>query len=250
MGKKHEKKQKKNNHTLYALVILTLGIAIIVMTVLLLFHVQTIVISGNEYVSSSEIAASIQDDKYAGNSLYVLAKDAMGKITFPKAVESAEIRMKAPWSIKVTVKEKEIIGCIIVGDEYVYFDEEGMVLRKSPVPKEGIPYIEGTEVEEAVLYEKLPVEEERLFRNVKDAVESFRQYDVVPERIVSSGADLTVYIGEVCVELGSGDMELKISQIPPIIEKLEGKTGTLDLRHYNDSSEIISFKEGEFPEIE
>ena len=50
--------------------------------------------------------------------------------------------------------------------------------------------------------------------------------------------------------LGSGDMELKISQIPDILTKLEGKKGTLDLRYYNELTEIISFKEGEFPKTE
>lgn len=49
------------------------------------------------------------------------------------------------------------------------------------------------------------------------------------------------------MEFGSSDMELKVDQLPDILTKLGEKSGTLDLRHYNDSTEIISFKEGELP---
>ena len=97
---------------------------------------------------------------------------------------------------------------------------------------------------------EFPVKEKRIFRNIVDASESFEQYSVTPDRVLCDGANLTVYIGDICVTLGSGDMELKISQIPDILTKLEGKKGTLDLRYYNELTEIISFKEGEFPKTE
>ena len=54
------KEQKKTGRTIYALTVLILGILIIVMSASLLFHVQTIEVSGNEYVNSSEIGESIQ----------------------------------------------------------------------------------------------------------------------------------------------------------------------------------------------
>ena len=106
MGKKKKKKERKTGggHTLYAIVVLLLAIAIFVMSMLLLFHVQTIQIRGNKYVESSTVAKSIQSDKYATNTLYIMVKNALGKIKYPKSVESAKIRMKAPWSIQVTVK--------------------------------------------------------------------------------------------------------------------------------------------------
>lgn len=248
--KKKEKKQKTKAHTLYAFVVLLLAAAIVAMSVLLLFHVQTIEIAGNAYVSSQEISDSIQSDQYTKNSLYLMGKNMAGQLALPKSVESAKIRMKTPWSIRITVREKKIMGYTVSGDEYVYFDEKGMVLHKSPVLIEKIPHIEGIEVQDAPLYETLPVKEKRLFRNIREAKQAFVRYELKPERLVSNGAGLTAYLGNVCAELGSGDMELKIMQIPPILAKLEGKTGTLDLRHYNENSEIISFREGELPKTD
>lgn len=240
---KKQKKKKKRGHALYAFVVLTLGVIIIVLSFLLLFHVQTIEVAGNEHISTTEIAETIQSDKYSSNSLYVLAKSRLGRITYPKAAESVTIHMAAPWKLKVTVKEKKIIASVLVNDEYVFFNEEGLVISKSMVMTDEVPFIEGTLAPEASVNEILPVQEKRVFRNIKDALKAFENCGVTPARIVSQGANLSIYLDRVCVELGSGDMELKIMQIPPIMEKLEGKEGTLDLKHYNETTEIITFKE-------
>ena len=243
------KKQKKMGRTIYALTVLILGLLIIVMSVLLLFHVQTIEVSGNKYVNSSEIGESIQKNSRTKNSLYLLGKNLLGKIEYPKAVVSAKIRLKTPWSIKVEVKEKKIMAYAVVDDEYVYFDEQGIVLCKSAILMEGIPCIEGISAN-AELYKKLPIEEKRLFSNIDTMLTSLDKWKIKPERIVSAGADLTIYTGKICITLGSGRMEEKVSQLSPILKKLEGKTGTLDLRHYGEVTETITFKEGELPKKE
>lgn len=243
------KKQKKTGHTVYAFTVLILGIVIIVMSFLLLFHVQTIEVSGNEYVNSSEIGESVQKSSKTKNSLYLLGKNWLGKIEYPKAIVSAKIHMKTPWSIKVKVKEKQITGYTVMDKEYVYFDEKGMVLCKSPVLIEGIPCIEGISAN-AELYKKLPVKEKRLFSNIDVMLNALHKWEINPDRIVSEGANLTIYIGKVCVTLGSGNMTEKVSQLPPILKKLEGKAGTLDLRHYGEATETITFKEGELPKKE
>lgn len=246
-NKKKKKQTTGGGHTLYAIVVLMLACAIFVMAGLLLFHVQTMEISGNQYVESSSIAKSIQSDKYASNSLYIMAKNALGEIKYPKSVESAKIYMKSPWSIKVVIKEKKAIGCTLIRDEYILFDEEGIVLGTSPIQPEGILFAEGIQAEKVKMNEKLPVKEDRVFRNIVDLSDALSQYSMKPDRLVCNGANLTVYMGGICVELGSGDMELKVNQLPEILSKLEGKKGTLDLRHYNEMTEIISFKEGELP---
>ncbi|WP_461816264.1 cell division protein FtsQ/DivIB [Faecalimonas sp.] len=238
------KKRKKVGRTIYALTVLILGILIIIMVVLLLFHVQTIEVSGNTYVSSSAIGESIQKNSKTKNSLSFLSKNLLGKIDYPKAIESAKISLKTPWSIKVTVKEKKIMGYTITNGTYVYFDENGMVLYKSAMQLEKIPYIEGLSTR-AELYKKLPVQEKRIFSNIDTMLKELDKWRIKPEQIVSDGADLTIHVRKIVIMLGSGNMKEKISQLPPILKKLEGKEGTLDLRHYGETTETITFKEGE-----
>ncbi len=55
-------------------------------------------------------------------------------------------------------------------------------------------------------------------------------------------------MGQVCISLGNHVTPEKMAQIPPILEKLEGKEGTLHLESYSGSQETITFDVGEFPE--
>ena len=96
------------------------------------------------------------------------------------------------------------IGCTLIQDEYVLFDGEGIVLGTSPIQPEGILFAEGIQAEEVKANEQLPVKEDRVFRNIVDLSEALAQYSIEPDRLVCNGANLTVYIGNVCVELGSG----------------------------------------------
>jgi cell division protein FtsQ len=52
---------------------------------------------------------------------------------------------------------------------------------------------------------------------------------------------MNLYFNGVCVKLGKSNFDKKIVELPPILEKLEGKEGTLFMEHY--TSGRISFKE-------
>ena len=73
------------------------------------------------------------------------------------AMEEANVTMKNPWTVKVTIKEKRVAGYIVSGDECIYFDKDGIVLAKTKELWDGIPCIEGLEVKKVQLYKALPV---------------------------------------------------------------------------------------------
>ena len=110
MGNQRPKKKqgnKKNGkkHHVYAVIVLLLAAAIIIIGGILLFYIQEIEVSGNEYCDSQEIVNCVQNDKLSDNSLYVVAKYSMGKGTVPKCLDSLKVRMKNPWTLQITVKE-------------------------------------------------------------------------------------------------------------------------------------------------
>ena len=72
-------KQKKNrgykmSHKIYALTVIVLGLAIILLALFLLFYVQKIEVKGNEYTDSQEIVDLVEEDPLSKNSLYLLYK--------------------------------------------------------------------------------------------------------------------------------------------------------------------------------
>ncbi|MEF9942193.1 MAG: hypothetical protein RSA90_00365 [Lachnospiraceae bacterium] len=243
-----EKRPKKKRYLFYAFIVILLGIAIIIISTLLLTHVQKISIDGNEYITDDEIAKWVQDDPYARNSLYILWKYKTGRYKIPPNMEKADISLSAPWTVKVQVKEKKIVAYTLSDKDYVYFDKDGLVIARNSEFRDDIPGIEGIEASDIELYKVLPVKDTKVFKNILDVTEVLKRSELIPERIVCQDADITLYFGTVCVQLGKGNLEEKIIQISPILEKLGDQSGTLHLEHFSEGSETISFEKGVIPE--
>lgn len=240
-----KKKPKKKSHKLYALIIIILGFAILTLTVFVLFHMQSMKVSGNEYTSETELVSWVKEDKYAVNTLYLLAKFKWGDIVLPPNIERVEAGIKNPWTFTLRVTEKKIMGGILQGNDYVYFDKDGFVVLITPDKREGVPHVEGLMTSEVKLYQTLKVSDKKIFRNILDVSNMIVQCELSPDRIECSGEDINLYFGSIRVLLGSGNMKNKILQIPPILEKLAGQTGTLHLEYYSDTSQSISFRAGD-----
>lgn len=241
-------KKKKKSHRLYALIVIILGFAIIALAILILFYVQKIEISGNEYCSDEEIADTVKNDKYSINTLYILGKYALGYGAELPCMESMNIRLKNPWTLKVTVKEKTIVGFVQDGDKYAYFDKEGMVVLKTTDFIKGLPSIQGISMKDMELYQTIKSGDSKIFEEILETSREAKRYDLSTDRIVCREDKIYLYIGKICINLGSSVSSEQIAQIGPIMEKLEGQEGTLHLENYTEGSKTITFDIGELPE--
>lgn len=248
MEKIKRRTKEKRAQRLYALTVIILGIAIFVMGFIVLFHIQKIEIKGTEYASKTEIVKWMQDGNFTSNSLYVLMQNKLGYKEPLGFMEEVKVSMKNPWTLKVTVKEKEMVGCFVSKDGYNYIDGQGVVVKKDTVSRQAIPVVEGLEMEEPILYETIRAKDERAKDIILDALRYAKDEELAPDRILSNDNGLTMVFGRVYVNLGIGNLENKILQISPILEKLSGQEGTLHLEYFSDESTKISFKKGEIPE--
>lgn len=241
-------RRRRKSHRLYAFLVIALGLAIIVMAVLLLFHVQKIKVEGNTYCTDGEILESVQNDKFSTNTLYVFGKYLLGAGEQPACLESMKVSLGNPWTLRVKVKEKQIVGYLYDGQEYAYFDRDGLVVKKDTTYVEGVPRVEGLEVKEIVKYKPLKSEDSPIFEEILEASNELKKYSLSTEKIVCKDSRLYLYIGKICVSLGSSVTPEKIAQIPPIVEELGKKEGTLHLETYSEEQKTITFNKGEFPE--
>lgn len=240
--KRKHKKKKGFGHYLYAFVVLVLTIANISLALLLLTYVQDISVSGTKYSEEGEIVEWIQEDPLTRNSLYTLWKFNSGSYDdMPAYLDDVSVSLGAPWKVKVKVQEKEIMGCILSDGTYMYIDKEGLVLKESAESMERIPVIEGLAVGEVSLFEKIEVEDEKIFSYIANISDEIQQNELSPDRIVWEEDSMNLYFGDICVQLGKSNFDEKLVQVAPILEQLEGKSGTLHLEHYNSLSSKISF---------
>ncbi|MDY2814906.1 MAG: hypothetical protein SOU03_13280 [Dorea sp.] len=233
--------KKKKSHRLYAAVVLILAAAILVLGILILFYRQAIEVSGNDYCTEQEIVNIIQEDKYSINTIYAVVKYAAGYGEKLPCLESMKVGMKNPWTLKVTVKEKQIVGYVKEGKKYFYFDKNGMVVYESNVLRKGLPSITGVEVRNIQLYETLECDNAQIFEEILETSKEVKKSNLNPDKIVCEKNQIYLYIGKVRINLGNSVSSEQVAQIKPIMEKLGEKEGTLHLENYSEDRTTITF---------
>lgn len=245
--KQKKKSRHKMSHKVYALVVMVLGLVIILLALFLLFYVQTIEVKGNEYTDSQEIIDTVKEDPFSINSLYLLYKYDLKGTEIPGNLESMDVTLTAPWSVRVNIKEKKILGYVKDGDTNYYFDKDGVVVREDTQAMIDVPCIEGLDASGAELYKPLENESRELFQSILKLTRLVKEYSLSPDRIVCSSDDIHLYFGQVCVMLGDDITQDKVAQISPILEKLDGRQGTLHLEHFETEGSAVTFKPDELP---
>ncbi len=240
------KKKKKKSNRIYMAVVSILGIAIIVLAAAVLFRVQTIKVEGNHYCTDRQIKEMVQSDKYSVNSLYILGKYFLDKGEVLPCLDSVKISLKSPWDVKVTVKEKPMIGYLMVDKECICFDKEGLVVYKDSEPPEGIPRVNGIEVKDPKLYKPIKSGDSGIFEEILKTTRELKKYDLAIKKILCKNGNIYIYIKKTCVSLGNTVSAEQIAQIQPIMEKIGKKKGTLHLENYSENQETITFNKGEF----
>lgn len=245
MGNRSSKKRKKKNHRLYAAVVLILGIVIMVLAAGLLFYIQEIQVTGNQYCGSQEIIDCVQNDKASVNSIYVKLKYALGMGKKPACLDEMEIRMKNPWTVQVKVKEKEVIGYVKHKKTYLWLDKDGLVVCKENTAPADVSEISGFRLKKKKLYETLKTSNAARFSMALEACEESLKYGYRTEKITLEEYELYMYLENIRACLGTSVSSEKIAQIGPIVEKLDGRAGILHLESYSEENTAITFDEEE-----
>lgn len=246
MGSRASKKRKKKkNHHLYAAIVLVLGTIIITLGIVLLFYIQEIQVTGNQYCRSQEIIDCVQNDKASTNAIYVKIKYALGRGKKPACLDTMEVHMKNPWTLKVTVKEKQVVGYVKNKKTYLWLDKEGLVVSKENEAPAEVPRIEGFKLKQKKRYEQLRTSNAAIFSKALDACEESLKYGLETKKITLEGHQLYMYLGNVRACIGTSVSSEKIAQIKPIMEKLGEKAGTLHLESYSEDNTAITFDEEE-----
>lgn len=240
--RKRRKKKSKFGYYLYAVVVLLLTIANLTLSILLLTYVQKIEVSGTEISTDDEIIAWIQEDALTANSLYTIWKYNMSSYEQPVYLEKVQVSLGAPWKVCVEVQEKEIIAGVLYKKSYVYFDDEGLIMQILPEKREDVPIVENVTVKKAELFETLTVENEKIFSYVAEITKGVQKNELVYDRLVWEDDSMNLYFGEVCVQLGKMNFDVKLAELPGILVDLEGKEGILHMEHYSEIGEKISFE--------
>ena len=240
--KKRRKKKSKAAYYAYAIAILTLTVANVLLGIWLLTYVQSIEVMGNAIGGKTEIVSWIKEDPMTVNSIYTFYKFKGDYYELPIYIESVNVRLKAPWKVQVEVREKQIVGCASEGRAYVYFDSEGLVLKKTSQYDGTVPLVEGMEMINTGQFQYLRTENEDAYAGMIRICQEVEKRQFYPDRIIWEENSMNLYVDDICIRLGTNKYDEKLPELIPILEELEGKSGIVHMEHYNKGG-IIRFEE-------
>ena len=251
-GKKQQKKKKYGagkekggfpKWILFLLVfLLLLGIGFYV--VIVGFQVESVKVEGNVHYTQEEIIDMVMTNRLDQNSLYLSLKYKNKEIQNIPFIDTMNVKVLSPHEVQITVYEKALAGYVEYLGSYMYFDKDGTIVEVSDTKTQGIPQVTGIEFDHVILYEPLPVENQKVFQDILSITQLLTKYDIAAEKIYfNESFEMTLYFGNAKVRLGSGDnIEEKIMKLKTILPDIDKKSGVLHLENYQQGDENITFQ--------
>ena len=232
-------------------IILIIAAALVVLAAVVFYigrthRITDVYVDGNIHYTDEEIAQMVLKSKLDYNSLVLSFKYRNKSVTGIPFVEKMDVSILSPTAVRINVYEKALAGYISYLDRYLYFDREGILVESSDKTTREIPLVMGLDFKHAVLYERLPVENEAVFSTILDVTQLLNKYELQANRISFDAAyNLYLYFEEVEVTLGGFDNETedKIIRLQRILPSLSGRKGILNMRDYDRNTNNITFEE-------
>lgn len=249
MIREQRKKKKRRKIGLIIFLIFVLLVTLAVLIIWNVFTVKNVEVEGNELYSSEQIEKLVLNDEYSWNSLYVALKYRFldtGDVPF---VDTMEVSLDGPHTIRVSVYEKGILGCFYIDSigQNAYFDKDGFVVETSAEEIPGVPKITGVTCDEVVLYEQLPLEQAGVLVKLLNLTQTLKKYDLLPQEIhYDENLEPTLTYYGTRVVIGSDDyLSQKVVRLSEILPQLSGLYGTLYLDTWTPDTTDIVYKRDE-----
>lgn len=233
--------KKKKKGVIATVIAAVLAIAMIIL--LTCFQINEIEITGNKHYTKEQIKEIVLSEGYIDNTVLLMLKKKIQPIEDIPFIAKIDVEYISPHKITITVYEKALAGCVEYMNEYVYFDQDGYVLEISATKLEDAPCITGMAFNSMELHEKLPIEDKNRFKLILKITQLINKYNLKIDSIkFDSEGEIIMRYQSIRIELGDGsNLEEQLIDLNKILEGLEGKSGTLDMKEFDISSGKASF---------
>jgi cell division protein FtsQ len=208
------------------------------------FHIDTIEVTGNIHYSEEQIQDYVLSNGYIDNTVLLMLKNKIHPVKDIPFVAKLDIEYVNAHKVTVTVYEKAMAGCVEYMNQYVYFDQDGYVLEISMTKLSDTPCITGMSFSSMELHEKLPIDDENRFKLILKLTQLIEKYELQIDSIkFTSEGEVVLGYQDIRIEVGDGSqLDEQLVDLNQMLEGLEGKKGTLDLRDFDTATKKASFK--------
>ena len=246
LGREEERKAGRRRRNIF-FVILGLLLALILVLNSPLFDLKDIEISGNERVSSEQIARDLGLTK--GTNLFRYALTHFNKTPrMDPRLSTVDVYMKWPDRVKIVVEESQTIGYVYFQGTYLCIDRRGQVASSTNQSDQDLPVIEGSEVGSFSIGDSLNTQDAEKYDAVVTIGANLKKYDLnttVHTVNVRSLDNILLKTDNLTVSCGSmTDMERKIGILAALLKQEPSlPKGTLHIEDINSSIYIEPYQE-------
>lgn len=208
------------------------------------YKIRNVYVDGNTHYSDEEIKDMVLKGKLSNNSIYLSILYRNKEIKDIPFIETMDITIVSADTIQINVYEKALAGYVEFLGRYMYFDKDGTIVESSEEKTAGIPQVTGLKYGYVILYQKLPVEDESIFKQILSITQLLNKYDIFTDKIYfDDSLEMTLYFGDAKVMIGNQDyLDEKIMKLKYILPELTGKKGTLRMENYSEDMKNITFQ--------
>ncbi|SHN55213.1 cell division protein FtsQ [Butyrivibrio hungatei DSM 14810] len=209
------------------------------------YTIKNIYVSGNTHYTNEEIIDMVMTDKMCDNSIYLSLKYRNKSIEGVPFIEKMSVEIVSPETVRINVYEKAVAGYISYLGRYMYFDRDGIVVESSLEASSNVPEVLGLSFNYVIIHEKLPVEKQEVFEEILDITQLLSKYNLHANKIFfDSEYNVYLYFDGIEVSIGTKDyIDEKIIQLQYILPNLEGKSGILEMKDFNEDTKNVTFEE-------
>lgn len=209
------------------------------------YTVTNIYVSGSTHYTNDQIIDMVLQGRMSHNSLYLSYKYRDKSIEDIPFVEKIDVDIVSPDTIRINVYEKAVAGYMSYLGRYIYFDRNGIVVESSLERSDLVPEVMGLSFDYIIMHEKLPIDNEKVFEEILDITQLLSKYELKADRILfDSEYNVYLYFGNIEASLGTeAYIDEKIIQLQYILPKLEGKSGILEMKDFDEDTKNVTFEE-------
>lgn len=207
------------------------------------FHVAKVEVMENEHYTKDEIQEMVLTGVFSSNSILAPVTCSRDDVQDIPYVAGYSVTRSGRNSLVISVRNKNIVGCIPYLDSYIYFDRNGIFVESARSRETTVPYFDGIEVSRAVMNEKLPIKNTVL--NTAVALSTFfAKNDMIPDHIqFDEDYSISLLYGDITVRLGKDKyLEDKMSRAAAILPQIAGEKGILHMENITENSKTVTFE--------
>jgi cell division protein FtsQ len=240
------KKQKKGGHISVKKIAAAIGgcAVFVVIVIALACPIKTIRLDGMDYYSQPEVMQAVKKNGYNGNSVVYWLKSKIAQPKLLPFIESFTVEIEKPDTIRIHVNERKRAGCLAFNGKYVYFDKNGYALESSKMKYKDVPLVTGLNYKTLVMQEKIPVKKKEIFSYILELTMAIDKYNLPIDQIyMKQDGNALLLSKDLTVDLyNRKNIDIKIPELAGILKKLKGKSGTIDMKYFEEYQKITIFR--------